>query len=571
MCREIKVKEVVKDIKVMDKAAAVAQHMKPVYIRTKEYARPDNKETQSGSPVEYAQGTISNTAGQIAQKAAAQAKRQAGKALERIRERDKTIRAKAVDDGLGVSPAAETSSASVNSADMPVREQKTVPFNYEKAAKVRKKSTFCRSGNPGQASSATSAGSQEKKIAGVGIKTARQAEKRELEMQGAIRIMRRQAKRAHQATYHATRGGKHAIKWTKTVISKTTKALMEATKALLIAAVSGGWVVVLILIIIVLFGGILYTVGGDNASAVSSVSPEVEAYEPLIQKYAKQHGISEYVELIKAVMMQESGGRGNDPMQAAECGYNKKYPHTPNGIPDPEYSINVGIENLAACLKDAGAKNPMDMDNIKTALQGYNYGNGYISWAKKRDGHYTMENAAAFSERMAKRLGWKSYGDKKYVPHVLRYYAFGRVPTGAGDQAIVQIALKQEGNVGGQPYWSWYGFHSRVAWCACFVSWCANKCGYIENGIFPKFASCMNGAAWFRQHGQWKDRSYVPKAGDIIFFNWNGDQKIDHVGIVVNTSKGKVNTIEGNSRNRCRRKSYDLGSSWIVGYGVPRY
>ena len=88
----------------------------------------------------------------------------------------------------------------------------------------------------------------------------------------------------------------------------------------------------------------------------------------MIRQYAAQHGIPEYVELIKAVMMQESGGRGNDPMQASECGYNTRYPNSPNGITDPEYSIDVGIQNLAACLSAAEVENPIDMEHIKLAL-----------------------------------------------------------------------------------------------------------------------------------------------------------------------------------------------------------
>ena len=77
------------------------------------------------------------------------------------------------------------------------------------------------------------------------------------------------------------------------------------------------------------------------------------------------------------------------------------------------------------------------MENIKLALQSYNYGNGYLEWAKARGG-YTLANAAEFSDMMAQRMGWSSYGDKQYVPHVLQYYAFGRIPTGIGNQAIVQ-------------------------------------------------------------------------------------------------------------------------------------
>ena len=133
------------------------------------------------------------------------------------------------------------------------------------------------------------------------------------------------------------------------------------------------------------------------------------------------------MELIKAVMMQESGGQGSDPMQASECGYNTRYPNTPNGITDPEYSIDVGIQNLAACLREASVESPVDMNHIKLALQGYNYGNGYISWAKENYGGYTYANAVEFSEMMAERNGWSSYGDKEYVSHVLRYYVFGRI------------------------------------------------------------------------------------------------------------------------------------------------
>ena len=97
------------------------------------------------------------------------------------------------------------------------------------------------------------------------------------------------------------------------------------------------------------------------------------------------------------------------------------------------------------------------------------------------------------------------------------------------DDMIVQVALSQIGNIGGEPYWSWYGFNSRVEWCACFVSWCANECGYIENGIIPKFAGCIQGSEWFKERGQWQDGSFTPEAGHIIFFDWEGDGLTDHV------------------------------------------
>ena len=317
------------------------------------------------------------------------------------------------------------------------------------------------------------------------------------------------------------------------------KAIIAGTKTLISAIIAGGWVAVLIILIIVLFGcAVSLFGGGGNSNSYTPVSAEVEAYEPLIQQYARQHGISEYTKLIKAVMMQESGGRGNDPMQASECGYNTRYPNTPNGITDPEYSINVGIQNLAACLSDAEVENPIDMERIKLALQGYNFGNGYISWAKTNYGGYSYANAVEFSTTQAERLGWDSYGDTQYVSHVLRYYPYGRAFTGGGNQAIVEVALTQLGNEGGQPYWSWYGFDSRVEWCACFVSWCAEQCGYLESGIIPKYSLCSDGVNWFQSNGQWQGRDYEPSAGSIIFFDWDNDGTIDHTGIVEKCENG---------------------------------
>ena len=137
------------------------------------------------------------------------------------------------------------------------------------------------------------------------------------------------------------------------------------------------------------------------------------------------------------------------------------------------------------------------------------------------------------------------------------------------------MARSQLGNVGGQPYWSWYGFGSRVEWCACFVSWCANECGYIENGIIPKYAYCPTGADWFKDRGQWAERDITPEPGMIIFFDWarggRQDEETDHTGIVEKVENGRVYTIEGNSGNACRERSYPLGWYEICGYGVPSY
>ena len=308
----------------------------------------------------------------------------------------------------------------------------------------------------------------------------------------AMHYSMKKAEKAVQTVRQTARDTKIAVKKTAKAVTHAIKALIEATKALLSALTAGGWIAVMILIIVILFGGFLCMTGGDNSSTVSSVSAEVEAYEPLIRQYANQYGIGEYVELIKAIMMQESGGRGLDPMQCSEGSFNTKYPRQPNGITDPEYSISCGVQEIKSCLERAGVKNPLDMENIKLALQSYNYGNGYLEWAKARGG-YTLANAAEFSDMMAQRMGWSSYGDKQYVPHVLQY------------------------------------------------------------------------------KGRFRDGSYTPAAGDIIFFDWGNNGTIDHVGIVESVSGGTVNTIEGNSGDKVARRSYSIGSSNIYGYGVPAY
>lgn len=147
---------------------------------------------------------------------------------------------------------------------------------------------------------------------------------------------------------------------------------------------------------------------------------------------------------------------------------------------------------------------------------------------------------------------------------------------GQSDDMIVAVAQSQIGNVGGEPYWSWYGFSERVDWCACFVSWCANECGYIENGIILKFASCAIGVNWFQSRGQWVDASAEPVPGMIIFFDWDEDitgqdGRPNHVGIVEKVENGMIYTIEGNSDDACRRRSYSIGNYEIFGFGVPEY
>lgn len=600
MGRTIKTRHVQKDIKVLDKTVTAAEHMKGAYIRTRDSAEQTQVKEQ-GNPVGYAEDQVMEKGERAARGTVQQAGKQGKKVISAARKKGRAEKEAEAFRERNREPSASSFSSGRDDIYQPKEQIKNRAGAQtgrtagghttagkeagKKGAQIRElpKQTI-KTVDRGEKTiktvnvSVKSSGKAAVKGTGRTIKTAEQTGRRAVRTtevtaraagQGA-RVVALTTQKTALTARQAAIAAAQAAKVTAKAVAAAVKAVITATKALVAAILAGGWIVVLILLIVILFGALFSMVGGSNSSTVTPVSAEVEAYEPLIRQYARQYGIEEYVELIKAVMMQESGGQGTDPMQASECGYNTRYPNTPNGITDPEYSIDVGIQNLAACLREAGVESPVDMNNIKLALQGYNYGNGYISWAKENYGGYTYANAVEFSTMMAERNGWSGYGDTEYVSHVLRYYVFGRIPTGTGSQAIVQVALTQEGN-GGDTYWSWYGFAQREEWCACFVSWCADQCGYIEAGVIPKFSLCSAGMEWFESRGQFMDGSYVPASGDLVFFDWKNDGSIDHVGIVESVVDGTVYTVEGNSGDKVARRSYPIGYEQIEGYGVAVY
>ncbi|GFI30700.1 hypothetical protein IMSAGC013_02093 [Lachnospiraceae bacterium] len=606
---DIKTRDAVKGtIKTLDKAAIAGRRMKSAYAKTKDKAE-QGYYAEENSPTEYAADKVSRASGRIrnegihqfnkqGQKNAEATRENIGKAKDKIADfkakrakkaaEQKTMRNKAGQNavrtirqdglqeiqGTASRPAVSATSAASAKTETPqtaanslikTRQQgkrtiKTTARNAEKTVKTTAKGTVKATEKGVKTAKATSK---------TAIKTTEQTAK------AAQKTAKASAKAAQKAAQTAKATAKATAEATKATVKATiaaVKAIIAGTKALISALIAGGWIAVVIILIVVLLGcAVSLFGGGSESTSYTPVSAEVEAYTPLIQKYAKQYGIPEYVELIKAVMMQESGGKGSDPMQAAEGSFNRKYPHEPNGIKDPEYSIECGVQELKAALVSAEVENPIDMERIKLALQGYNFGNGYISWAKTNYGGYSYANAVEFSAMQAQRLGWEKYGDTQYPAHVLRYYPYGRAFTSGGNQAIVEVALTQLGNEGGQPYWSWYGFGGRVEWCACFASWCADQCGYLESGIIPKFSLCSDGVDWFKGRGQWQDRNYEPQAGDLIFFDWGSDGSIDHVGIVEKCENGTVYTVEGNSGDACKQQSYSVGSGSIYGYGCPNY
>ena len=603
---DIKTRDAVKGtIKTLDKAAVAGERMKSAYAKTKDKAE-QGYYAEENSPTEYAADKVSHASGRIkdegihqfnkqGQKNAQITRENIGKAKDKIADfkakrakkaaEQKTMRNKAGQNAMrtirqdGLQEIQGTASRpAVSAAPVKTETPQTAANSLIKTRQQGKRTIKTTARNAEKTVKTTAKGTV--KATEKGVKTAKATAKTAIKTteqtaKAAQKTAKASAKAAQKAAQTAKVTAKATAEATKATVKATiaaVRAIIAGTKALISALIAGGWIAIVIILIVVLLGcAVSLFGGGSDSTSYTPVSAEVEAYTPLIQKYAKQYGIPEYVELIKAVMMQESGGKGSDPMQAAEGSFNKKYPHEPNGIKDPEYSIECGVQELKAALVSAEVENPIDMERIKLALQGYNFGNGYISWAKTNYGGYSYANAVEFSAMQAQRLGWEKYGDTQYPAHVLRYYPYGRAFTSGGNQAIVEVALTQLGNEGGQPYWSWYGFGGRVEWCACFVSWCADQCGYLESGIIPKFSLCSDGVNWFKSKGQWQDKNYEPTAGNIIFFDWDGDGTIDHVGIVEKSENGVVYTVEGNSGDVCKQKQYAVGSSVIYGYGLPVY
>lgn len=336
-----------------------------------------------------------------------------------------------------------------------------------------------------------------------------------LQKKQALKSMKA-AREAKRAAMHSVQTAKQSAKATGRGLKAMAEAAAHAVKAAFAALMAGGGAVLVVLILIVgIIGGAAFL---GNSQSSEALSAEVLAHTPAIQKYASEFGIPEYVPAIQAIMMQESGGRGTDPMQASECPYNTQYPNTPGAIQDADYSIKVGIQYYADCVREAGCESPQDMDKLKLSWQGYNYGNGYISWALEKFGGYSEANALQFSQEQAAAHGWSGYGDPEYVPHVMRYYSGGGWFAGLfGNGQLVTIAKSQLGNEGGEKFWSWWGFTERQEWCACFVSWCADQAGLIQKEAVPKFSVCTDGVAWFQAKGKWQSGGSVPTPGTIIF------------------------------------------------------
>lgn len=523
------------------------------------------RETGEESPVEYAENCIQRVE-QRAGKESASAAYRGGKKLA-VKTREKLTEQKQKQRDAAAAPVDRETGGGGTSAQSGQRKAKKGCTEAGRSIKVK----------PEAEKSIKEAGKRTVKTAPRVVKASPVSSEKVktqaiLQKKQVLKSMKaaREAKRAAMRSVQTARQSAKTANTTAKGVKAVAEAAAHAVKAVFAALMAGGGTVLVILILIVgIIGGAAFL---GNSQSSEALSAEVLAHTPAIQKYANEFGIPEYVPAIQAIMMQESGGRGTDPMQASECPYNTQYPNTPGAIQDADYSIKVGVQYYADCVRESGCESPQDMDKLKLSWQGYNYGNGYISWALEKFGGYSEANALQFSQEQAAAHGWSGYGDPEYVPHVMRYYSGGGWFAGLfGNGQLVTIAKSQLGNEGGQKFWSWYGFSSRQEWCACFVSWCADQAGLIQSGAVPKFSLCTDGKNWFQNQGKWQGAGSMPSPGAIIFFDWDHDGTCDHVGIVERCDGTTVYTVEGNSGDAVRERSYAISSDSIMGYGMVVY
>ena len=296
------------------------------------------------------------------------------------------------------------------------------------------------------------------------------------------------------------------------------------------ALLSFGTGVILIVIMTLFIGtfSVLAQDGGSN-STIIPLSPEVIAYEETITRYAEENGIEDFVPILEAIMMQESKGLGDDPMQCSESVFNTKYPRVPNGISDPDYSIECGIKTFADCLNRANVKDKSDTEHLYLAIQGYNYGNGYIEWAICNFGGYSKYNAQLFSDEMKAKLNASTYGDPEYVDRVMQYvpvtFRGGINPNFNNMEAwITKNPYARAGLYGQCTWFAWGRFYEIYGYDP----------GFTGNGW-----NCVDQLV--AVHPDLFERSLSPKPGSV--FSGIG---VNHVGIVIAVDGDYVTIQEGN-------------------------
>ena len=592
---DIKTRDAVKGtIKTIDKAAIAGERMKSAYAKTKDKAEQGYYADES-SATEYASDKVSYAADRIkdegihqfnkqGQKGVQTTKENIGKAKDKIAD-FKTKRAMKAAEQKKAQAAAERNGSQIRHGTVSRSPAPDAPTNGKsqliKTRQQGQKTVKTTARNTGKAVKSTAKGTV--KSAEKSVKTAQTTSKAAIKTtehtakaaQKTAQASVKAAQKVAQAAKATAKATAHAVKAAVKATIAAVKAIIAGTKALIAAIAAGGWVAVVVIIVICLIGLLLGSVFGiffsgedsGNGMTMQTVVREINTeYDTKLDEI--KNGTAHDV-------LEMSGSRA--VWKEVLAVYSVKTitdPDNPQEVATMDDSKKELLKNIFWEMNEISSRTE---SKTETQITESDDGHGNIvqteTTVTRTYLYITVAHKTA--EEMADKYNFNA-DQRKQLSELLaeeNNSLWSQVLYGisGGDGEIVSVALSQVGNVGGQPYWSWYGFNGRVEWCACFVSWCANECGYIDSGVIPKFAGCVNGSQWFKDRGQWQDGSFTPEAGQIIFFDWEGDGETDHVGIVERCENGIVYTVEGNSGDACRQRSYPVGSSSIYGYGIPAY
>ena len=505
-----------KGIKAIDKAAVASERMKEAYIRTKDKGE-HGLYAEEGSPGEYASDRVSSGVENTAREAVHQFDKQGRKGVKTTKENISKV--KTIRQERGAVKTLDRGQKSIKTVD---RSRKTI----KQASSTAK----------GTVKTASKSIKTAEKTAKASIKTTQQAAK------AAQRTAQATARAARAAAHAARAAAKAAVTAAKVAVKATiaaVKAIIAATKALIAAIAAGGWIAVLVIIVICLIGLIIGSCFGIFFSGEDSGTGQT--MQTAVQEINTEY--QENLDEIKAAhsydVLEMSGSRAVWKEVLAV------YAVKTTTDPDAAQEVATMDDSKKQLLKDIfwqmNEISSSTATRTETIIETSDDGNGNIveteTTVTRTYLYITVSHKTA--EEMADQFGFDE-DQREQMAELLadeNNSLWSQVLYGitGGDGEIVTVALSQVGNTGGAPYWSWYGFNSRVEWCACFVSWCANECGYIDAGV----------------GGQ--------------------DGSSDHVGIVEKVENGRVYTVEGNSGDSVRQNSYPIGYYEIYGYGTPAY
>ena len=570
---DIKTRDAVKKtVKVIDKSVVAAERMKNAYIRTKDKAEHGIFAAES-SPEEYAADrtlTGTETAAheavhgldKVGRKGVKNAKENISKAKDYFQRRRTDLPKKQAQDAMRrVRRSADATQKTIKTVD---RSGKTIKQTAKSTGKAAVKTTQKTIKTAEQTARTT-------------IKTTQAAAKTAQKTAQATAKAAKTAAQTACATAKATAAGiKAAVKATTAAV----KAIIAGTKALIAAIAAGGWVAVVIILVICVIGLIVGSCFGIFFSGEDSGTGQTmrQAVQEINADYQSQ--IDTTRANITYDELEMSGSRAVWPEVLAVYAVKATTdPDDPQEVATVDDSKKAILKDIFWRMNEISSRTESKTEEVITETDD---GHGNIvetaTTVTRTYLYITVSHKTA--EEMADNFNFTA-DQRKQLSELLdeenrRLWSAVLYGIYSGDDAIVKAALSQVGNAGGEPYWSWYGFNSRVEWCACFVSWCFNECGYLDTGTAPKFAGCIGGVEWFRSREQWADNTIEPAPGMIVFFDWNDpngasgpqDGEADHVGIVEKCENGIVYTIEGNSGDSCRQNQYPVGYYEILGYGI---